>query len=137
LVIKGYDIRAETPSVAVYRHLRSAAGLSRKSEAAAQAGLPNTWFGVVVYAGDEPVGMGRVIGDGGTVFQIVDIAVHPDHQGRGLGKSIMAELTRELSERAPATALVSLFADGAAKHLYEQFGFTETAPASIGMARRY
>ncbi|GAA2326494.1 hypothetical protein OKJ48_29400 [Streptomyces kunmingensis] len=32
---------------------------------AAEAGPPNTWYGVMVLRGDEPVGMGRVIGDGG------------------------------------------------------------------------
>lgn len=37
--------------------------------------------------------MGRIIGDGGTAFQIVDVCVHPAHQGRGLGKRIMAALT--------------------------------------------
>jgi hypothetical protein len=29
---------------------------------------------------------------------------------------------------------VSLLADGSAKQLYAQFGFAETAPASVGMA---
>jgi hypothetical protein len=29
---------------------------------------------------------------------------------------------------------VSLLADGPAKHLYAQFGFAETAPASVAMA---
>jgi ribosomal protein S18 acetylase RimI-like enzyme len=124
--------------VEVYRRLRVAAGLSPKSAEAAQAGLPGTWFGVVVYetGSDRPVGMGRVIGDGGTAFQIVDIAVLPEHQGRGLGKAIMAALMGALTERAPATAYVSLIADGDAKHLYAQFGFEETAPASVGMGRR-
>jgi hypothetical protein len=27
------------------------------------------------------VGMGRVVGDGGTVFQVADIAVLPEHAG--------------------------------------------------------
>lgn len=32
---------------------------------------------------------------------------------------------------------VSLIADGKAKDLYRQFGFEETAPASVGMALFY
>ena len=32
-------------------------------------------FNVTLYENDMLIGMGRVIGDGGTVFQIVDIAV--------------------------------------------------------------
>ncbi|MFG2466175.1 GNAT family N-acetyltransferase [Streptomyces canus] len=130
-----YLVRAATPSAETYLRLRSATGLSAKTAEAAQAGLPNTWQGVTVLYGDEPVGMGRVIGDGGCFFQIVDICVAPEHQGRGLGKRIMAELMRGLEQRAPHGAYVSLIADGDARFLYEKFGFIPTAPASIGMYR--
>lgn len=87
---------------------------------------------------DTPVGMGRVIGDGGTAFQVVDIAVLPAHQGRGLGKAIMREISGFLAEAVPQSGYVSLIADGPAQDLYAQFGFVPTAPASIGMrlARR-
>ncbi|GAA1752289.1 hypothetical protein [Luedemannella helvata] len=37
--------------------------------------------------------------------------------------------------RAPATAYLSLIADGEAHRLYRRYGFTDTAPASIGMYR--
>ncbi|MGI5254304.1 GNAT family N-acetyltransferase [Actinacidiphila glaucinigra] len=93
-------------------------------------------YGVLVHHEGQPIGMGRIIGDGGTAFQIVDICVHPEHQGRGLGRRIMAALTDELERRAPATAYVSLIADGPARHLYEKFGFADTATHdSIGMYR--
>jgi len=78
--------------------------------------------------------MGRVIGDGGLFFQIVDIAVDPAHQGRGLGKAIVAALVARVRRDAPASAYVSQIADGEAQRLYAQFGFVATAPESIGMA---
>lgn len=78
--------------------------------------------------------MGRIIGDGGTAFQIVDIALDPSHQGKGLGKQIMAALMARLKTEAPEGAYVSLIADGDARHLYAQFGFEPVMPASIGMA---
>ncbi|MEV0236267.1 GNAT family N-acetyltransferase [Nonomuraea sp. NPDC050786] len=130
----GYDVRAEAPAVEVYRRLRTACGLNAKSVEAATAGLAGSWHAVTVYHGAEPVGMGRVIGDGGCHFQIVDMCVLPEHQGRGLGKQIMTALMAALAERAPATAYVSLIADGDARHLYEKYGFAETAPESVGMA---
>ncbi|GAA4354922.1 GNAT family N-acetyltransferase [Angustibacter luteus] len=133
----GYDVRAGVPSSETFRDLRVACGLSPKSAEAAALGLPNTWHGVVVERDGLTVGMGRVIGDGGCHFQVVDICVLPEHQGRGLGKRIMRELTDELTRRAPATAYVSLVADGDARHLYAQFGFVETAPVSVAMARRF
>ncbi|MEV3853603.1 GNAT family N-acetyltransferase [Streptomyces sp. NPDC050095] len=131
-----YMIEAGVPTVDVYRRLRTDAGLSDKAPEAAALALPNTWFGVLLRHEGVPVGMGRIIGDGGTAFQVVDICVHPDHQGRGLGKRIMAALSDELDRRAPATAYVSLIADGPARFLYEKFGFVETSSYdSVGMSR--
>ena len=89
---------------------------------------------MVVRKDGVAVGMGRVIGDGGLFFQVVDIAVDPAHQGRGLGKIIVGTLVAHLRSSAPAGAYVSLMADGEAFRLYAQFGFELTAPASVGMA---
>lgn len=132
-----YELRAEVPSVEVFRRLRTDAGLSDKTPEAVALALPHTWYGVVLHHQGVPIGMGRVVGDGGTAFQIVDICVHPAHQGRGLGRRIMAALTEELDRRAPASAYVSLIADGPARFLYEKFGFADTAEhGSIGMYRK-
>jgi GNAT superfamily N-acetyltransferase len=131
-----YRIVPETPGVDDYLRLRVAAGLSAKTREQAEIGLPNSWFGVTVILGGAAIGMGRVIGDGGTAFQIVDIALEPAHQGKGLGKAIMAALMDRLNTAAPAGAYVSLIADGDAKHLYAQYGFEAVMPASIGMATR-
>ncbi|MCC0577466.1 MULTISPECIES: GNAT family N-acetyltransferase [Streptomyces] len=131
-----YEVGEGVPSVEVFRRLRTDAGLSDKAPEAVAIALPNTWYGVILRHEGEPIGMGRIIGDGGTAFQIVDICVHPAHQGRGLGRRIMAALTEELERRAPATAYVSLIADGPARFLYEKFGFADTAGHdSIGMYR--
>ncbi|MBD0841518.1 GNAT family N-acetyltransferase [Streptomyces sp. TRM68416] len=131
-----YTLRADVPSVEIFRRLRTDAGLSDKAPEAVALALPHTWYGVVLSYESEPIGMGRIIGDGGTAFQIVDVCVHPAHQGRGLGKRIMAALVEELERRAPATAYVSLIADGPARFLYEKFGFADTAAhGSIGMYR--
>jgi ribosomal protein S18 acetylase RimI-like enzyme len=81
-----YKIAAGVPSVEDYCELRVAAGLSPRSERAARLGLPNTLFGVAVTLDGALVGMGRVVGDGGTSYQVVDIAVRPEHQGRGLAR---------------------------------------------------
>lgn len=134
-MISGYSLSFGVPTVDDYRRLRSAAGLSARSATAATAGLANTAIGVIVRHGDDAVGMGRVIGDGGLFYQLVDIAVDPRHQGRGIGKWIVEELIEELRRTVPAEAYVSLIADGQANSLYAQFGFEPTAPASIGMAQ--
>lgn len=132
-----YRLIESFPGPDDYRRLRSAAGLSRKTEAAAARGLANTVHGVSVLHGDgvhdeHLVGMGRLVGDGGCFFFVVDIAVEPAHQRRGLGKRIMAALDAWLRTNAPDSAHVALFADGEARQLYAQFGFVENR-VSIGM----
>ena len=129
-----YTIRLAIPAIATYQLLRVAAGMSAKSTEAAAKGLPNSLFAVQVLLGDEVVGMGRIIGDGGCFFQVVDIAVLPAHQGKGLGKLIMREIRQFIDSDVPESAYVSLIADGQAQDLYAQFGFRHTAPASVGMA---
>ena len=129
-----YDTLHATPTPEVYAALRVGAGLSAKSAEAAARGLPNTLFAVQILHGGEPIGMGRVIGDGGTAFQVVDIAVLPAHQGQGLGKRIMGEIAAWLRVNVPETGYVSLLADVPADALYAQFGFVHTAPRTLGMA---
>lgn len=131
-----YTVLHAIPAVETYCALRSAAGLSPKTAEAAARGLPASLFAVQILAEGRTVGMGRVIGDGGTAYQVVDIAVRPEHQGRGLGKLIMREISAYLDRELPPSAYVSLIADGPARDLYAQFGFEPTAPASIGMARK-
>lgn len=132
-----YKLIERVPTIDEYRDLRRLAGLSQKSEEAAAAGLPNTRYAVVIERDGIAIGMGRVIGDGGTAFQVTDIAVLPEHQGQGLGKQIVARLVDWLRTSAPKSGYVSLIADGTAKDLYAKFGFKETAPeGSVGMYLR-
>ena len=122
------------PSVETYMALRAAAGMHSRSAAGAARGLPNSLFAVQIQRAGETIAMGRVVGDGGCFYQVVDIAVHPAHQGRGLGKQIMGEIRAFILREAPENAFVSLLADGEAHRLYAQFDFVPTEPHAIGMA---
>jgi len=130
-----YTLTLDVPTVADYCRLRAASGLSPKSPEIAARGLPNTIHAALVHRDGAVVGMGRVVGDGGAFYQVTDIAVLPAHQGRGLGKAIMASLMAQLRASALPGAYVSLIADGEAHRLYAQFGFVPTTPKSIGMAQ--
>ncbi|MFW7384783.1 GNAT family N-acetyltransferase [Vagococcus fluvialis] len=55
--------------------------------------------------------MGRIVGDGGTVFQVVDIVVDPAYQGKGLGKLIVKELVQYIHKKVDEQAYVNLIAD--------------------------
>ena len=131
-----YRLIERLPTVAEYRDLRRLCGLSEKTEEAAGRGLPGSLFAVVIETGGAAIGMGRVVGDNGTAYQLVDVAVLPAHQGKGLGKQIVAALVGWLHANAPKSAYVSLIADGPAKDLYAQYGFEPVMPESIGMGFR-
>ncbi|MEY7849312.1 GNAT family N-acetyltransferase [Natrarchaeobius sp. A-rgal3] len=131
-----YAIHEELPEPATFLALREAAGMPPRSLEGVECGLPNSLYGVIAVhePTGEVVGMGRIVGDDGTVYQITDMAVHPDHQGRGLGTKIMDALEGYLEETAPPNAYVNLMAD--VDGFYERFGYEETRPESKGMFRR-
>lgn len=133
---RGYRLADGPPSCADYLRLRRDAGLTPKTEAQAAAGLPGSWAAchVVAEASGAVVAMGRVIGDGGWYFHIIDMAVLPDHQRQGLGAAVLDHLLAQVRERAPEGAWVNLLADPPGRALYRSRGFAETAPGSIGMA---
>lgn len=128
----------EAPTPEEYVQLRLATGLSPKSIEAARVALPNSVFATTIRDDQgQLIAMGRIIGDGGCFYQIVDIAVHPTQQGQGLGRFIMSELMEYLEQHAPKSAYVSLIADVPADALYKKFGFQYTSPSSVGMYKRY
>lgn len=131
-----YTRYEKLPNPESFVALREAAGMAPRSLEAAERGLPNSVFGVTVVHEPtaETVGMGRIVGDDGAVYHLCDMAVHPSHQGRGLGTQIMTALVSYIEKTAPQTAYVNLVAD--VDDFYERFGFEETRPASKGMWRR-
>ncbi|SDI47775.1 GNAT family N-acetyltransferase [Natribacillus halophilus] len=132
-----FTISKEPPDPTEYNDLRLEGGISVKSQEAATVGLKNSLCAVCIYDQKTLIGMGRVIGDGGAFFQIVDIVVKPSYQGQGLAKVIMTELMDFLEQNTYPGSYVSLIADGSANKLYEQFGFKNTYPGSQGMFRKY
>ncbi|MBO0455872.1 GNAT family N-acetyltransferase [Enterococcus hulanensis] len=133
--MENYSIRIDIPEVDEYLALRKVCGLSDRGKDASKIGLSNSIYSVIIRrsADQELVGMGRLIGDGGTAYQIVDIAVHPSEQGKGLAKNIMQLLMTHIENEVDPQAYINLIADCPADNLYKQFGFVETAPESLGM----
>ncbi|MCG7338163.1 GNAT family N-acetyltransferase [Staphylococcus sp. ACRSN] len=131
------EIKHERPEVEAYCNLRLEAGMSGKSYAAAEKGLPNALFNVTIYDNSQLIGMGRVIGDGGTAFQVIDVAVAKDYQGKGFGKTIMKDIMDYIKSIAESGTYVSLIADYPADKLYEKFGFKMTEPYSGGMYLKF
>lgn len=129
--LSAYTLIEEVASAADFIRLRHVSGLSPRPEAAVAAGLKNSIYGVQIRVKSETVAMGRIIGDGGLNFDLVDIAVAPEHQGFGLGRMVMEALMTYIKANVTPGAYVTLMADVPA--LYEKFGFAFASPASEGM----
>jgi ribosomal protein S18 acetylase RimI-like enzyme len=131
-----YSLREDLPTPERFVELRAAAGMAERSLAAVERGLPNSVHGVTVVhdPSGEVVGMGRIVGDDGSVYHVCDMAVHPAHQRCGLGSRVMNALMAYIEETAPESAYVNLMAD--VDGFYERWGFAETRPASKGMYLR-
>lgn len=111
------------------------AGLTPRSLEAARRGLAGGLYAVAVRIDGRAVGMGRVIGDDGACYVLLDLAVEPTLQGKGIGTAIFARMVDFVERVATPTALVMLLADVPADRIYARFGFRPSAPASIGMIR--
>jgi len=131
-----YKIIERTPTVKEYNDVRLRAGLTVKDEIAAQQGLSNTLFGICVVHSEVVVGIGRVIGDGGLFYDIVDVAVVAEHQQRGIGKMIMNGLMGYIDVNARPSSLVCLMANKGVAPFYERYGFKARETDMPGMILR-
>lgn len=111
------------PAVEEYLALRRAADLGARDADGARRALPNSLVAVTVRNHGELVAMGRVVGDGGCHVQIVDVAVHPQWQRKGLGREIAKRLIAWCEAELPPSCHMSLVASPDAVPLYETFGF--------------
>ncbi len=123
------------PAITDYLRLRAESGLTPKTLAQAEACIAGAWvaFHVVGDSNGETVGMGRCIGDGGWYFHIIDMAVLPAYQRRGIGAAVLTALLGAITDGAPAGAYVTLLADVPGRPLYARHGFVETGPTTVGM----
>lgn len=127
----------EVPDTKEYVELRTAAGLSSKDDLVAKTALSHSIFSVIIRGDDsELIGMGRIIGDGGCFFQIVDLLVHPSHQDKEADEIIMNEMLEYLDKNAPKEADVLVMADLSNVKLYQKHGFNLVYPELYGMTRK-
>jgi GNAT superfamily N-acetyltransferase len=106
---------------ALYR----AAPLGDKAPADLKLVFGNSMFRTFAYDAGLLVGAGRALADGRDCAYLCDIAVHPSHQGRGLGKEIVARLVR----RSSSHRKIILYAVPGKQPFYERFGFRSMTTA--------
>lgn len=131
-----FRIEEGTPNAETFLSLRARAGMRPRSQEGASKGLGRELFSVLLRLedSDDIVGLGRVIGDGGTIFVICDMLVIEEFQRNGGGTMIMNALMDYLLREAPSQSYINLMAD--VDGFYERWGFVPSLPNSRGMVLR-
>ncbi|MEH6421291.1 GNAT family N-acetyltransferase [Pseudomonas sp. CGJS7] len=95
------------------------APLGEKSPEDLRTSFGNSRYVSLVYDDGRLVGAGRALADGVDCAYLSDIAVHPDHQGTGLGKAIVEQLRK----RAAGHRKIILYANPGKENFYLKLGF--------------
>lgn len=85
----------------------------------------NSMFKYFVYDAGRLVGAGRALADGIDCSYICDVAVHPSHQGLGIGREIVTLLVRRSREHRK----IILYAAPGKERFYQKLGFRRMATA--------
>jgi GNAT superfamily N-acetyltransferase len=99
--------------------LYQAAPLGNKQPDGLKLVFSNSMFKCFAYDDARLVGVGRAMADGLDCSYICDVAVHPSHQGTGLGKEIVSRLV-DLSK---GHRKIILYAVAGKEPFYKKFGF--------------
>lgn len=102
-----------------------AAPLGHKAPADLERAFSNSMFKCFVYDAGRLVAAGRALADGVDCSYICDVAVHPDHQGTGLGREVVARLVA-LSKHHRK---IILYAVPGSEPFYKKLGFKRMSTA--------
>lgn len=124
-------------SCAVYCSLRESVGWANFPKEQMEKALSSSVYTVVAFEDQQPVGMGRLIGDG-IYYAIVDVAVHPAYQNRGIGKNIVHMLVQYADTITPAESRssVQLISEKGKESFYEKIGFVQLPTSDCGSGMR-
>ena len=108
-----------------YNDMRLAVGWRPLEPKQAETGLKNSAYLISAWEGEKPVGMARVISDGGYMTLIVDVMVLPDYQGRGIGRQMLELINAWLDSLGDNgnCIMVNLMATTGNEGFYEKLGF--------------
>ena len=93
--------------------------------------IGNSWYALSAFDSGRLIGFGRVIADGVHHALIVDIIVHPQYQGNGIGSLLLEKLVTKCKEEHIRD--IQLFAAADKYGFYEKHGFQQRPHNAPGM----
>ena len=129
-----FTVHENTLSAATFIDLYASVGWTPPLPEQVETALRHSAFTVYVSKGDQPIGMGRVIGDGAISYFVKDVAVRPDYQGRGVGRLMMNAILDYIRAAVPAGYHISLelISSEGMEPFYEAFGFGQKPGDGMG-----
>jgi GNAT superfamily N-acetyltransferase len=129
-----FRIAERTPTTAEFRKLAASVGWGKPSDPAVEVQWKSVAYALVAEDKQtgEAIGCAFLLGDNISIYYIKDVIVHKAWQGRGIGTTLMRELTRWVEKNAPNDATVGLFTGEHLATFYRQFGFVQ----ACGMYRQ-
>ena len=127
-----WSLIEKLPNAEEYNMLRETTDWGTYAEDFIQQYLANSLFCVCAMAGDNCVGMARVVGDGGLVFYIQDVIVVPEYQSRGIGTQMVAAVMRYIRSIAVQNTMIGLMAAKGKESFYEKSGFVTRPNGKYG-----
>lgn len=126
--------KQEKISVDTYLYLRSQVKWKVLSHKQAQMALDNSLTVFVAYDGDQPVGMGRIVGDGAVISYIQDLIVIPNCQGKGVGSGLIKRLIDfvESIRIEDTEMMLCLMCAKGREGFYEKHGFIARPTENLG-----
>ena len=123
----GLRVEQDTLSADLFLELYTAVGWEAPCQEQVAAALERTLATFTAYDGDHPVGMVRLLGDGGMSFYMKDFVVLPDRQMAGVGRFLMGAVEDYIRRTVNPDWAVSLelISTRDAFGFYRKMGFEE------------
>ncbi|AYV66528.1 MULTISPECIES: GNAT family N-acetyltransferase [Niallia] len=132
-----YIITEELPPFIKFARLHEDSGLLKNKKGnytreQLYKAAKNSWYSVSIYNDQKLIAFGRMISDGVYQALICDVMVHPDEQGKGLGKQIIEKLVSKCQQSGIQS--IQLFSAKGKHPFYKKLGFIEREQDAPGMS---
>lgn len=109
----------------VLSYIYAIAPLGVKTAQRLKTTFSNSMFKCFIFEEGVLIGAGRALADGEDCSYICDVVVHPQFQGKGLGKKIVTHLM----EQSRGHNKIILYANPGKEGFYEKLGFKKMTTA--------